>query len=106
MNILSKLKNYWNKPVTQYFYKDYVVLLKNFTFDDERQTTQIFSELKNSGISIVASNAESNNWHFLVSLKQRDQSDHSDEVKTLLSLIFAKYNLQVMSVWPDNEKPI
>ena len=102
MNVIAKLKNYWNKETVHYYYKDYIILLKSFTLDDDRlYTSKIFRQLKGSGVSIVASNGDSNNWHFIISFHQKNHSDQSTIVHAIMAPVLQQFNLEIKSVGPD-----
>jgi hypothetical protein len=99
MNFISNFKNFLKEQRLKYLSRDYVVLLENFDLKDERNTNQIFKELKNSSISIIGSNGGSKEWSFLVSFKQQDNFDHSKNIIDIMSPVLAKFGLKIERVW-------
>lgn len=85
-------------------YKNYVVLLKDFNFEDENASTKgIFEQLKDSNISMVASNGASETWHLIITFLQTDEFDQSDRIIQLMSPAVEKFNLQIEKVWPEDK---
>ena len=101
MNFITKFKNYLKEQKLRHKSEDYVVLLDNFEIEDVKYVNQIFSELKDSPISIVASNEGSKEWSFLVSFKQKDDLDYSKNISDIMSPVLAKFELNIKKVWLD-----
>lgn len=100
MNFITKFKNYLKEQKLRH-QVDYVILLNNFDWEDDKYVNQIFRELKNSPIGIIGSNGGSREWSLLIAFTQKDDLDHSKNIADIMSPVLAKFGFKIEKVWLD-----